>query len=240
VLTHLQIRDFAIVEAVEVELGAGFTALTGETGAGKSILVDALLLAVGGRADSGAVRHGASRAEITATFDVSANEGALAWLAGQDIDHDGEVLLRRSVGADGRGRAWINGRTMPVQALHEVGERLLEVHGQLEFQLLGRRSYQRELLDSSGGLQEELQVMREAYRAWRRLEQDRAAFDVSGREREHDSGCWNITSRNSRHSTRSWTRRPNSRRNGGASAPWAGSPRAPRRSRHCWPVTMAT
>jgi len=188
VLTHLQIRDFAIVEAVEVELGAGFTALTGETGAGKSILVDALLLAVGGRADSGAVRHGASRAEITATFDVSANEGALAWLAGQDIDHDGEVLLRRSVGADGRGRAWINGRTMPVQALREVGERLLEVHGQLEFQLLGQRSYQRELLDSSGGLLEELQVMREAYRAWRRLEQDRAAFDVSGREREHRLG----------------------------------------------------
>ncbi len=85
-LTHLQIRDFAIVEAVEVELGAGFTALTGETGAGKSILVDALLLAVGGRADSGAVRHGASRAEITATFDVSANEGALAWLAGPRVD----------------------------------------------------------------------------------------------------------------------------------------------------------
>ncbi len=77
---------------------------------------------------------------------------------------------------------------MPVQALREVGERLLEVHGQLEFQLLGQRSYQRELLDSSGGLQEELQVMREAYRAWRRLEQDRAAFDVSGREREHRLG----------------------------------------------------
>jgi DNA repair protein RecN (Recombination protein N) len=185
VLTHLQIRDFAIVEAVEVELGPGFTALTGETGAGKSILVDALLLAVGGRADSGAVRHGASRAEITATFDVSSNEDALAWLAAQDIDHDGEVLLRRTVGADGRGRAWINGRTMPVQALRELGERLLEVHGQLEFQQLARRSHQRELLDSSGGLEDEVHAMREAYRAWRRLEQDRAAFDASGREREH-------------------------------------------------------
>jgi DNA repair protein RecN (Recombination protein N) len=88
-LTHLQIRDFAIVEAVELEFTPGFTALTGETGAGKSILVDALLLAVGGRADSGSVRHGAERAEVSASFDLARNDGARAWLAEQSIEHDG-------------------------------------------------------------------------------------------------------------------------------------------------------
>ena len=183
-LTHLQIRDFAIVEAVEVEFGAGFTTLTGETGAGKSILVDALLLTVGGRADTGAVRHGAERAEVTATFDVTANAHALDWLAGQELEHDGEVVMRRTVGADGRGRAWINGRTMPVQALRELGELLVEVHGQLEFQSLGRRSQQRELLDDSGGHEAEVRAMRDAYRSWRDLEQERAAFDASGLDRE--------------------------------------------------------
>jgi len=89
-LCQLQIRDFAIVEAVELELRPGFTALTGETGAGKSILVDALLLAVGGRADSGAVRHGAERAEVTAVFDLARNPGAVAWLAEQEIAHEGK------------------------------------------------------------------------------------------------------------------------------------------------------
>lgn len=183
-LTHLHIRDFAIVEAVEVEFGPGFTALTGETGAGKSILVDALLLAVGGRADSGAVRHGAARAEVSATFDLPSGQAAIEWLAEQEIDHEGEVLLRRTVAADGRSRAWINGRSMPVQALRELGERLLEVHGQLEFQSLARRAYQRELLDQSGGLEGEVVAMRDAYRAWRRLDEERAAFDASGRDRE--------------------------------------------------------
>ncbi len=152
-LTHLQIRDFAIVDAVELELARGFTALTGETGAGKSILVDALLLAVGGRADSGAVRHGAERAEVTATFDVGANAGARAWLDEQQVaDTTANCVLRRSVGADGRSRAYVNGQSMPVQALRALGELLVDVHGQLEFQSLGRRSHQRDLLDECGGL----------------------------------------------------------------------------------------
>jgi DNA repair protein RecN (Recombination protein N) len=185
VLAQLQIRDFAIVEAVEVEFGPGFTALTGETGAGKSILVDALLLAVGGRADSGAVRHGAERAEITAGFDVSTNPPALAWLADQQVEHDGEVLLRRTVGVDGRSRAYVNGQAMPVQSLRALGELLVDVHGQLEFQSLSRRSYQRVLLDESGGLQAEVLAMRDAHRAWRALALERAALEERGRDREH-------------------------------------------------------
>ena len=183
-LTHLQIRDFAIVEAVELELRRGFTALTGETGAGKSILVDALLLAVGGRADSGSVRHGAERAEVTATFDVAGNAAACAWLEQQQVPHDGEVLLRRSVGADGRSRAYVNGQAMPVQALRALGELLVDVHGQLEFQSLARRDYQRQLLDASGGLGTEAATMRDAYRRWRELDRERQQFEQLGRDRE--------------------------------------------------------
>ena len=182
--SHLQIRDFAIVEAVEVELGSGFTVLTGETGAGKSILVDALLLAVGGRAARGAVRHGAERAEVTASFEVSTNPPALAWLTEQQIEHDGEVLLRRTVAADGRGRAYVNGQAVPVQSLRGLGELLVDVHGQLEFQSLSRRSYQRELLDGSGGLQAHVAAMRQAYRDWKALDLERAAFEARGRDRE--------------------------------------------------------
>jgi DNA repair protein RecN (Recombination protein N) len=183
-LTHLQIRDFAIVEAVELELHRGFTVLTGETGAGKSILVDALLLAVGGRADSGSVRHGADRAEVTASFAVAGNGAALAWLEEQQVEHDGEVLLRRSVGADGRSRAYVNGQAMPVQALRALGELLVDVHGQLEFQSLARRSYQRDLLDDSGGLQADCAAMRAAFRRWRELDLERQAFEQRGRDRE--------------------------------------------------------
>lgn len=183
-LSHLQIRDLAIVEAVEVEFTPGFTALTGETGAGKSILVDALLLAVGGRADSGAVRHGADRAEVTASFDVRRNPAAIAWLAGQSVDHDGDVVLRRLVAADGRSRAWVNGQAMPVQALRALGEYLVDVHGQLEFQSLARRGYQREQLDDSGGLDAAVASVRDAHRAWRELALELENRERGGRDRD--------------------------------------------------------
>ncbi len=183
-LTHLQIRDFAIVESVEIELAPGFTALTGETGAGKSILVDALLLAVGGRADSSAVRHGAERAEVTASFDLARNAAAATWLDEQSVEHDGEAVLRRVVAADGRSRAYINGRTMPVQSLRELGEFLVDVHGQLEFQSLSRRGYQRGLLDDSGGLAAQVDAVRAAHRAWRDLEVEHEAFRQRTRDRD--------------------------------------------------------
>ncbi|MFO1408696.1 MAG: DNA repair protein RecN [Steroidobacteraceae bacterium] len=181
-LTHLQIRDFAIVEAVELEFAAGFTALTGETGAGKSILVDALLLAVGGRADTGAIRHGCERAEIAATFDLGDNPPARAWLDEQSIEHEGEVQLRRVISSDGRSRAYLNGQSVPVQSLRALGERLLDVHGQLEFQSLSRRGYQRGLLDASGSLESQASAVRDAWREWRALEERRAEIG----QREHD------------------------------------------------------
>lgn len=149
-LSQIQIRDFAIIDQVELELGAGMTALTGETGAGKSILVDALLFVAGGRAGTEIVRHGCERAEVTATFSLADNPRAVAWFKEQDIEHDGECLLRRLMGTDGRSRAWVNGQSMPVQALRQLGETLADVHGQMEYQSLMRKSAQRELLDQHG------------------------------------------------------------------------------------------
>ncbi|HEX2493775.1 MAG TPA: AAA family ATPase, partial [Steroidobacter sp.] len=110
-LTHIQIRDFAIIDAVELEAGPGLTVLTGETGAGKSILVDALLLAAGGRAGAEVVRHGAERAEVSATFDIARNTVAVERLAEQSIEHEGECVLRRVIGLDGRSRAYVNGQS---------------------------------------------------------------------------------------------------------------------------------
>ncbi len=183
-LTHLQIRDFAIVDAVELEFDRGFTVLTGETGAGKSILVDALMLAVGSRADTGSVRHGADRAEVSATFALADNAAALAWLDEQSIAHEGECQLRRMVGADGRGRAWLNGQAVPVQSLRALGGLLVDVHGQLEFQSLSRRGYQRETLDASGQLAEAMAAVRAACEEWRALDEQRASFEQRLRERE--------------------------------------------------------
>src|SRR5690606_7962237 len=120
-LTHIHIRDFTIIDEVELETGSGLTVLTGETGAGKSILVVALLLAAGGRAGAEVVRHGAERAEVAATFDVQNSQAALAWLAEQAIDHDGEWLLRRVDGRQGRPRAYGNGQTLPAPALRPAG-----------------------------------------------------------------------------------------------------------------------
>jgi len=146
VLTHLQLRDLVLVDQAELEFSAGLTALTGETGAGKSIVVDALLLIAGGRAAGDIVRQGAERAEITASF-AALPGAAVSWLGEQSIDHEGELVVRRVVGADGRSRAYVNGQVVPLLALRELAESLIEIHGQQEFQHLVSRGAQRELLD---------------------------------------------------------------------------------------------
>ena len=151
-LTHLQVRDFAIIDAVEIELEGGLTVLTGETGAGKSILVDALQLAVGARAGAEAIRHGAERAEVAATFDLRRADPALrVLLEEQSIDADDELVVRRVVTREGKSRAYLNGQQVPVQVLREVGGFLAEIHGQHEFQSLLRAAAQRQLLDAYAG-----------------------------------------------------------------------------------------
>ncbi|HTD72745.1 MAG TPA: DNA repair protein RecN [Steroidobacteraceae bacterium] len=145
-LTHLQLRDLVLVDQAELELSRGLTALTGETGAGKSIVVDALLLVSGGRGTGDVARQGAERAEVTASFS-DLPPAAIEWLKGQSIDFDGELVVRRVIGADGRSRAYVNGQVVPLQALRELAEHLIEIHGQQEFQHLVSRAAQRELLD---------------------------------------------------------------------------------------------
>jgi DNA repair protein RecN (Recombination protein N) len=146
VLTHLQLRDLVLVDQAELEFSGGLTALTGETGAGKSIVVDALLLIAGGRGAGDIARQGAERAEVTASFSALP-PAALTWLTEQSIDFDGELVVRRVIGADGRSRAYVNGQVVPLQALRELAEFLIEIHGQQEFQHLVSRAAQRELLD---------------------------------------------------------------------------------------------
>jgi DNA repair protein RecN (Recombination protein N) len=145
-LTQLKLRDLVIVDEAELEFGSGLTALTGETGAGKSIVVDALLLIAGGRAAGDVVRHGAERAEVAAGFSELSTQ-ARRWLEEQSVEHEGELIVRRVIGADGRSRAYVNGQLVPVQSLRDLAEFLIEIHGQQEYQHLVKRGAQRELLD---------------------------------------------------------------------------------------------
>lgn len=182
-LTHIHIRDFAIIEQVELNLSAGTTVLTGETGAGKSILVDALELALGARGDNRVVRHGCKRAEISAGFDVGGVAEAAAWLDEHDLDADGECVLRRVVGDDGRSRAYINGRPVPVQLLRELGDHLVDIHGQHEHQSLLKRTMQRRLLDDFAGHGELLAGVAEACGRWHTLEQELAELSQAATDR---------------------------------------------------------
>jgi DNA repair protein RecN (Recombination protein N) len=182
-LNALRLRDFVIVEAVELDFGPGFTVLSGETGAGKSILIDALGLALGARADAGVVREGAARADIAAEFSIDARLDA--WLAARDLSGDpGVVLMRRIVEADGRSRALVNGHPATVAQLREIGESLVEVHGQHASQSLLRPDGQRALLDRFAGAAAELTAITEAHARWRALEHDLERARGSDRERE--------------------------------------------------------
>ncbi|MGK2915325.1 MAG: DNA repair protein RecN [Porticoccaceae bacterium] len=146
-LTSLSIRNFALAESLDVDFHGGMTALTGETGAGKSLVVDALGMALGDRADSERIRNGADKAEIAATFAVQTNQAAQDWLAANDYDPDDECLLRRIVTREGRSRGYINGQPATMQQLQELGERLIDIHSQHEHQSLLRRETHRRLLD---------------------------------------------------------------------------------------------
>ena len=183
-LTHLQIRDFAIIDAAELELGAGLTALTGETGAGTSILVDAVLAAIGGRAGADVVRHGAERAEVSATFDVRGNAAARAWLEEQALEHEGEVMLRRVVGSDGRTRAYVNGQAQPVNQVRALGELLVDIHGQQEFLTLTRAATQRSLLDAHGGHADLLAPVARLAADYRAIDAELSALAAAAAERD--------------------------------------------------------
>jgi DNA repair protein RecN (Recombination protein N) len=184
VLVNLQVRDFAIVDRIEVEFEPGMTVLTGETGAGKSILVDALGLVLGERGSSKLVRSGAKRAEFSAEFDVSGLREAAAWLEEQSLDEDDQCLLRRVINSDGRSRAFINGNAVPMQQLKTLGEMLIDIHGQHFHQSLGRRSVQRDLLDHYGGLHELRDQAAGAFVHWKSLLEHLEALISADADRE--------------------------------------------------------
>jgi DNA repair protein RecN (Recombination protein N) len=170
-LRALEIRDFVIVERVGLEAGPGFTVLTGETGAGKSILVDALELLVGGRGDASLVREGAERAELSAEFDLSNDASLQRFLSDAGLEGDpGTILLRRTIDRTGRSRCFVNGHVATLAQLRECGEWLVDIHGQHEHQSLLRAASQRELLDAHAGAQELARACAEAWRGWKRLE----------------------------------------------------------------------
>lgn len=169
-LRSLELRDFVIVEKVSMELGEGFTALTGETGAGKSILVDAIELLVGGRGDALLVREGAERAELSGEFDCAAAGPLAAWLEESELQGDpGRVLLRRTIDRAGRSRCFINGHAATLAQLRAAGELLVDIHGQHEHQSLLRPAAQRELLDSHADALALARDTAAAHRDWKRL-----------------------------------------------------------------------
>jgi len=165
-LTRIHIRDFAIIEELELELGAGMTALTGETGAGKSILIDALGLVLGDRGDVGAIRAGARRAEISAEFDLSGLPDVTAWLGERELEEGDECVVRRTINTEGRSRGYVNGRPAQMSMLRELGEQLVDIHGQHEHQSLLKRDVQRDLLDAFGELENLRSAVASAYADW--------------------------------------------------------------------------
>lgn len=179
-LSHLALKDFAVVRATELEFGTGMTVISGETGAGKSLLVDALGFLSGLRADSGVVRHGSERAELSADFDLAGNASAREWLRASELDEDGQCQLRRVIRADGGSRAWINGRPVTLAQLGELAGLLVEIHGQHEHQSLLSRASQLALLDGHARNEAERAAVQAAAAAWQALQAEREHLQAQG------------------------------------------------------------
>jgi len=175
-LARLSIRDVVLIDQLDMALDAGFAALTGETGAGKSILLDALGLALGARGDAKLVRQGSEQAVVTASFEIGDNHPVRALLRDRGLDSDGPIIIRRAVGADGRGRAFINDQPATVALLREVGDRLVEIQGQAEQHGLGDTATHRPALDAFAGLERERAAVEAAYGGWRAAVAARDAF----------------------------------------------------------------
>jgi len=187
-LSQLSIRDIVLIERLDIEFSDGLSVLTGETGAGKSILLDALSLALGARGDTALVRHGATQGQVTAVFDVPHNHPARALVADNGIDDSGDIILRRVQSADGRTRVFINDQPASVALMREVGRALVEIHGQHDERALVDATAHRALLDAFGGHVGEVQRVADAWRGWREREQElarhRARVEAAAREAE--------------------------------------------------------
>lgn len=187
---RLVLRDFVIVTALDVELSGGFSVLTGETGAGKSILIDALQLVLGGRGDAGVVREGAQRCEISAEFDTP--PGLSDWLAEAGFDVSDSLLLRRTIDAQGKSRAWVNGSTATIAQLRDIADHLVDIHGQHAWQSLTRPASVRDMLDAYAGV--DTQALGHAWTEWRRAADalEHAQTQQADTDRERERLAWQI------------------------------------------------
>ena len=183
-LESIQIKNFAIIEALQLEFDQGMTALTGETGAGKSILLDAIKLISGDRADSDSIKSGEEKAEISVCFDISHRQQAADWLLQQELASDGECIIRRVLYASGRSKAFINGFTAPLSQLRELAQMLVDLHGQHEHQSLQKPLVQQQLLDSYLGDRSLLDSVEQAYDHWRQLKHKYDILINGSQERE--------------------------------------------------------
>src|SRR5215468_11591553 len=188
-LARLSIRDIVLIERLDIEFSRGLAVLTGETGAGKSILLDAFALALGGRGDASLVRHGAEQGQVTAVFDVPKRHPATAILANNGFEDNGEMILRRVQFADGRTRAFINDQAISVQTLKAVGAVLVEIHGQHDERALVDASTHRQLLDAFAGLENEVAALGTLWDARRAantaLDEHRAGMERAAREADY-------------------------------------------------------
>lgn len=184
-LTHIHIWNFAIVEALDIELESGLSVLTGETGAGKSILLDALGLALGDRADSTIIRHGENRAEISVTFDTRKATNAEAWLREHELDSEHECIIRRTVNEKGPSKAFINGKPATVQQLRELAEMLVDLHGQHEHQSLMKIEIQQQLLDDFANHSELVNKVNTAFKEWNKLNTEFKKLNSAKNEQDH-------------------------------------------------------
>ena len=184
-LINLSIKNYAVVDQLEVDLAAGMTCITGETGAGKSIMLDALGLCIGDRAASGAIRPGAPRADIAACFDVSQNTRAQLWLSERDLEAAGDCILRRTITAEGRSRAYINGSPATLSDCADLGQLLVDIYSQHAHQSLLRRPVQRSLLDTYAGAETLIVEVSETAQRWRVLQEE--YFRLAGQTEESDA-----------------------------------------------------
>ena len=168
-LRSLQIRNFAIIDEIDITFKDDMTVLTGETGAGKSILIDALGLVLGERGSSNLIRNKEKRAEYTAEFEITNNNNALDWLVEKSLENENECILRRTISPDGKSRSFINGNTVNLQSLKSLGELLVDIHGQHFHQSLCKKNVQRDLLDHFGGLSDTKNKIKRIFNEWRTL-----------------------------------------------------------------------
>ena len=182
-LAQLTISNFAIVRELEIDFHSGMTAITGETGAGKSIAIDALGLCLGGRAEADMVRRGATRADLCARFALKDTPAAQRWLEENQLESGRECLLRRVISADGRSRGFINGTAVPLSQLRELGQLLIQIHGQHAHQLLTKPEHQKTLLDGYTGEYALTQRMAEHYRQWHQSCRELAQHQQQSQER---------------------------------------------------------